>query len=45
MKVSDLVSSYFLLEYFTDKMPESTVGICMNEKETSGSLYGKEFEL
>ena len=38
----------FLLEYFTDKMPESTVGICMNEKDTSGSfekLVGKEFEL
>ena len=34
-----------ICEYFTDKMPESPVGICMNEKKNSGSWYGKEFEL
>ena len=37
--------SEMICEYFDDKMPESPVGICMNEKKNSGNWYGKEFEL
>ena len=32
-----------ICKYFTDKMPESPVGIRMNDNKDSGSWYGKEF--